>query len=300
MGLAAAIREHAGPIAAFEAARAELRRKRLVVAALAGGAFAICLLASSWTTDFSLARLFEGFPRVAGFFEQAFPDLRADVLFEGEKTEGSFLYWFYRWDVWLRLLLESFEMAVLATALGGAAAFLLSFVAARNLGVNPWIATSVRRLLELLRTLPDIVVALLFVFAFGIGPAAGVLAIALHTTGALGKLMAEVHENVDMRPLEAVKAAGGTWAETMRFGVVPQVLPNFASYALLRFEINVASASAIGFVGAGGIGQEFFTAIQQQFFPDALAIMLMVVVLVFLIDLTSEAVRHRLMGEGRA
>jgi phosphonate transport system permease protein len=283
-------------IAAFERERAVVVRRRRLIAGAAAAIFLACLAGSAWISGFAPGRVIDGFPRITGFFEQAFPDLRFDKLFADTATPGSLAYWFYRWPLWTRLILESIEMAILATAIGGAAAFFLSFIAARNIAPNRWLAVAMRRLLELFRTLPDIVIALLFVFAFGIGPAAGVLAIALHTTGALGKLMSEVHENIDMRPLEGVKAAGGSWAEIMRFGVVPQILPNFVSYALLRFEINVASASAIGFVGAGGIGQEFYSAIQQQFFPDALAIMLMVVGLIFIIDLTSEFLRHRVMG----
>src|SRR5262249_57064908 len=94
------------------------------------------------------------------------------------------------------------------------------------------------------------------VFAFGLGPLPGVLAVAVHSAGGLGKLFSEVNENVDAASLEGVRAAGASWPQVMRFAVVPQVLPNFASYALLRFEINVRQATVLGFVGAGGIGEE--------------------------------------------
>jgi phosphonate transport system permease protein len=113
-----------------------------------------------------------------------------------------------------------------------------------------------RRFLEFCRGVPEILLALVFVFAVGIGPLAGVLAIAIHTTGALGKLFAEVNENASMRPVDGITAVGGNWFDEMRYGIVPQVLPNFFSYALLRFEINVRASSIVGFVGAGGIGQE--------------------------------------------
>ncbi len=116
------------------------------------------------------------------------------------------------------------------------------------------------------RTVPDVVFALLFVIAFGLGPMVGVLAIAIHTTGALGKLFAEVVENIDMRPVDGLSASGASWVETVRFAVLPQVLSNFASYALLRFEINVRGAAVLGFVGAGGIGQEFLAAIRNFYY----------------------------------
>ena len=212
---------------------------------------------------------------------------------------GRLAYWFYDITGWLALLWESIEMAILATALGGAAAFLLSFVAARNIGPYRWLSMAVRRLLELFRTLPDIIVALVFVQAFGPGAAAGVLAIALHTTGALGKLMSEVHENIDMRAMEGVRACGGNWFHAIRFGAMPQILPNFFSYALLRLEVNIAAAAAVGYVGAGGIGQELVIAIENLRFDDALAIIIMIIALIFVIDMTSERIRHAFIGAPR-
>jgi phosphonate transport system permease protein len=142
---------------------------------------------------------------------------------------------------------------------------------------------------------PDIVFALIFVVAFGLGPLPGVLALAIHTTGALGKLFAEVVENVSLKPIEGLAATGATWIGQIRFGVLPQVLSNFASYALLRFEINVRGAAVIGFVGAGGIGEELIVAIRKFYYADVSAILVMIVVCVMAIDLVSERLRHRLL-----
>ena len=153
-----------------------------------------------------------------------------------------------------------------------------------------------RRTLEFCRTVPEIVFALIFVFAFGLGPLPGVLAIAIHTLGALGKLYAEVAENIDLKPVEATVATGGSWFEAVRFGVVPQVLPNFTSYTLLRFEINVRSASILGFVGAGGIGKELLSSIRQFYYSDVSAILLMIIATVMVIDLLTERLRHYLIG----
>jgi phosphonate transport system permease protein len=153
-----------------------------------------------------------------------------------------------------------------------------------------------RRTLEVARAVPELVYALIFVFAFGLGPLPGVLAIAIHTAGALGKLFSEVNENIDSSSVEGVRAAGGNWFQVIRFAVLPQVLPNFASYALLRFEINVRAAAIIGFVGAGGIGQELFFVIRQFIYADVSAIVLMIIVSVCLIDITCEKLRHRWIG----
>ena len=130
-----------------------------------------------------------------------------------------------------------------------------------------------RRLLEFARTVPGIVFALIFVIAFGLGPMAGVLAIAIHSTGALGKLFSEIVENADMKPVEGVRSTGASWLSCMRFAVLPQVSAGYASYALLRFEINVREASVMGFVGAGGIGQELVVAIRKFYYSDVSAIL---------------------------
>ena len=122
------------------------------------------------------------------------------------------------------------------------------------------------------------------------------LAIAFHTTGSLGKLYSEVNENIDMRPLEGVKASGGSWFDQIRYGAVPQVMPNIISYTLLRFEINVRSSSIIGYVGAGGLGQEFRTALSYQEYTDLSALFLIILVTVTVIDWLSEKLRHHIIG----
>lgn len=146
------------------------------------------------------------------------------------------------------------------------------------------------------RTVPDLVYALIFVYAFGLGPLAGALAIAVHSAGALGKLFAEVNEGIDRGPGHGVIAAGGNWPQVIRYAVVPQVMPNFLSYTLLRFEINVREASVLGIVGAGGIGQELYLAVRQFEYQDISAIVLLIVATVAIIDLTCEQIRHRLIG----
>jgi phosphonate transport system permease protein len=207
----------------------------------------------------------------------------------------------YRIDIWLWLLFETSQMAALATLLGTLAALALCFPAAANLAPNRTTYLLFRRFLELFRCVPDIVYALILVWTFGVGPLAGILAIALHTTGALGKLFAEAAENADMRAWEGVKATGANWIECVRFAILPQVLPNILSYALLRFEINVRGATVIGFVGAGGIGQELYSVISFNYYQEIGAIVVLIVLAVSLIDLVSERIRTRvIIGEQRA
>ncbi len=208
--------------------------------------------------------------------------------------------WYWGLPKWLGLLGETLLMAYLGTLLGGLGGFALSFVAAANLVRSRLLRLGAKRLLELCRTVPEVVFALIFVIAFGLGPMVGVLAIAIHTTGALGKLFSEVVENIDMRPVEGLSASGATWVQTVRFAVLPQVLSNFASYALLRFEINVRGAGVMGFVGAGGIGQEFLVAIRNFYYADVSAILVLIILTVFCIDLATERVRHRLIGTEQA
>ena len=231
-----------------------------------------------------------GLPRLGDYIVQTFPVLRWNSLWAdlGE--------WFWRWPTWLELLVETILIAFMATLVGVIGGFLLSFPAARNLSPNKYVLWFTRRYLEITRTVPELVFALIFVFCFSIGPFAGVLAIGIHTMGALGKLYSEVNENIDMRPLEGVKAAGGTWFDQIRYGAVPQVLPNIISYTLLRFEINVRASSIIGYVGAGGLGQEFRTAMSLQEYTDLSALFVIILVTVTVIDWGSEKLRHRVIG----
>ena len=254
------------------------------------------LLLAAWVSEAYPSSLIAGAPRIGEYFWKLLPDLRPPVLFAGTDTQGSLAYWMYRVDIWLWLLFETSQMAALATLSGALLAALLCFPAAINLAPNRAVHFAFRRVLELFRSVPDIVYALILVWTFGVGPLAGILAIALHTVGALGKLFAEVVENADMRPWEAVRATGGTWAHGVRFAILPQVLPNFLSYVLLRFEINVRGATVIGFVGAGGIGQELYSVISFNYYQEIGAIIVLIILAVSLIDLTSEKLRTLAIG----
>lgn len=285
----------------FEAHRAALRRSRRATEITFAAGFAVAVALAVWVSNFYPARLAAGVPRIFEYFATILPDLRLDMLLKGrdaagEAVEGSLTYWFADLPTYLRLLAETVAMAATATLLGAGLGFLLCFPAARNLSPDARVSWAARRFMEVCRGVPEILFALILVFMVGIGPLAGVIAIAIHTTGALGKLFAEVNENASSRPMEGIRATGGTWFDEMRYGVVPQVLPNFVSYTLLRFEINVRASSIVGFVGAGGIGQELYRVISFYSDDRVLAILILIVVMVTLIDLLSERLRMRLTG----
>jgi phosphonate transport system permease protein len=258
--------------------------------------FVAAFYASAVIAQFSPMKLVDGWPQMGKFFEDFFPHLKWGVIDRDDQTEGSFAYWMFAWRSWSWALLQSVNMAILATIASIVTGFALAVVAANNLGLPWWLSFLAQRTGDFLRTLPDLVLALIFVFAFGIGPFAGLLAIWLHATGALTKLYADVIENIDMNQIEGLRGAGASWLQRVRYGVVPQVLPNVASYGLLRFEVNVGAAAAIGFVGGGGIGQEFVSAMQAGYLQEASAILAMIILVIFAIDLLSERIRSRFMG----
>ncbi len=222
-----------------------------------------------------------------------------DALFKldtGERAWADPVEWFWGLGKWLELLGETLLIAYVGTIAGTVIGFIFCFAACTNLVKSRWICFVTRRALEFNRTVPELVFALLFVYSFGLGPVPGVLAIAIHTIGALGKLFAEVVENIDMKPVEGIQASGGSWVQQIRFGVLPQVQTNFISYALLRFEINVRGAAVMGFVGAGGIGDTLIVSIRKFYYSDVSAILILLIATVMLIDYCTEKLRHRLIG----
>ena len=283
-------------ITSFDHAFQARRRQRALAWCATAAVLTFLVLLTGWVAEASPAALAAGLPRAGEYLVKLIPDLRLDVLFEGTKTQGSLAYWMYRADLWVWQLFETSQIAALATLIGAALAFPLCFPAAANLAPNRLTYIIARRGLELFRTVPDIVYALMLVWAFGVGPLAGIVAITLHTVGALGKLFAEAVENAEMGPWQAMQATGANWTQCVRYAITPQVLPNFLSYILLRFEMNVRGATVIGFVGAGGIGQELYQVISFSYYQEISAIIFLIILGVVVIDLTSEALRHRVIG----
>ena len=253
------------------------------------------VILSSKIIDINSSRLLDGIPRLGDYVSQILPSLDSPSLLLDSKTEGSIAYWYFNLPKYLKLLFETFNMALLATLIGSSLALLLSFLAAKNTAPNSFIYFTTRRVLEFFRGVPEIIFAILFVWALGIGPIAGIIAMTLHTTGSLGKLFSEVDENSDIRPREALKASGGNWLSEMKFGLLPQVLPNLISYILLRFEINIRASTILGFVGAGGIGQELYLVINFNYYEEVSAIILLIIFTVISIDLLSGYLRKNVI-----
>lgn len=278
---------HLGPlVAAYDAAVAAKRRQVLLGAAVLG----VAIVAAGFGAEVRPGVFWARLGNFSSYFD------RLLTLDTGARVWTDPREWFWGAARWGRLLAETMLIAYVGTLSGAVLAIAGAVLASRNLNRSAVARFAVTRLLEFCRTVPDIVFALVFVAAFGLGALPGVLAIAVHTTGALGKLFSEVIESIDMKPVEGVAASGATWVSQVRFGVMPQVLSNFASYGLLRFEINVRGAAVLGFVGAGGIGETLITAIRKFYYSDVSAMLVMLIVCVMLIDLGSERVRHRLLG----
>ncbi|BBC02060.1 MULTISPECIES: phosphonate ABC transporter, permease protein PhnE [Bradyrhizobium] len=273
-----------------DAYRRSVARKRLR-AALAVAVFCAVLVIAAFGAEVNLRTLFTHFGNFVSYFD------RILTLDSGARVWTDLPEWFWGWKKWLKMLGETLLISYVGTLTGAVFAFALNFFAAQNTSPGPWLRFVVRRLLEFARTVPGIVFALIFVIAFGLGPMAGVLAIAIHSTGALGKLFAEIVENADMKPVEGIRSTGASWLSCMRFAVLPQVSAGYASYALLRFEINVREASVMGFVGAGGIGQELVVAIRKFYYSDVSAILVTIIITVFIIDISTGWLRGRLFGK---
>jgi phosphonate transport system permease protein len=270
--------------------RKAVARKRLRLT-LATAVFFAALVIAAIGAEVNLRTFFTYFGNFVSYFD------RILTLENGTRVWTDIGEWFWGWRKWLWMLGETILISYVGTLSGAILGFSLNFFAAENTSPAPWLRFAVRRVLEFARTVPGIVFALIFVIAFGLGPMAGVLAIAIHSTGALGKQFSEIVENADMKPVEGVRSTGASWISCMRFAVLPQVAAGYASYALLRFEINVREASVMGFVGAGGIGQELVVAIRKFYYSDVSAILLTIILTVFIIDIGTGWARGRLFGK---
>ncbi len=196
-------------------------------------------------------------------------------------------------------LIETLNIAAVATLLGAIGAIFLSLFSSRGLALYPFAVPFVRRFMDANRAIPEIVIALILIYIMGGGPVPAMIAIALHTSGALGKLFSEVNENVDSKPLEGLSSVGANWAQRMYLGVFPQVAPNWLSYGLLRLEINVRASAILGFVGSGGIGHDLKLAMQWGTgrYDEVIAIFILLFAAIVIIDQLSSHYRNRLTKE---
>jgi phosphonate transport system permease protein len=201
---------------------------------------------------------------------------------------------FSLWRIYVDKMWLTVQMALWGTFNAMIIAVPFGLACSRNIS-PPWLQQPMRFLMNALRAVPDLVIGILFMVAVGIGPLAGVMALALNTGGVLAKLFSEAVEAVDPRPVEGVRATGASRLQEIVWGVIPQVAPLWTSYGLYRFESNARSATVLGLIGAGGIGQLLFEDLQAFKFAEVSAISIVIVVAVSLIDILSQAMRRRLI-----
>jgi phosphonate transport system permease protein len=193
----------------------------------------------------------------------------------------------------LSLLVETFQMAVVGTVLGAVLALIAAVGAASNIAPR-WLYYPTRWVMNIIRSVPDLVFALMFVSAVGLGPFAGILAMTLGSIGSIGKIFAEAMEQVDRGPVVAMEAVGASKRQVIQYGILPQAAPLLTSYTLLLFEGNVRGATILGLVGAGGIGLELTTAMRMYDYGHLSAIIICIIVLVTVIDQGSALIRRRI------
>ena len=270
---------------------AEERRRRLYTG------IGVIVLVAVLASGYDLANRMNSGSFLAGMGQ--FFDYPGEIVIEAWEAGPAFLGLLVRF---LPALLETLNIALTATLLGGALAMVFAFVSTRMLDVPGWVVTPVRRVMDVMRAFPELIIALFLIFVLGTSPVPAMIAVAFHTAGALGKLFSEVVENVDPKPVEGLKATGAGWTSRIRWAVLPAVAPNFLSYFLLRLEINVRASAILGFVGAGGIGSELRRTIGwgQGAGDETAALFVLLFLTITVIDQISSVLRARLTGADSA
>jgi phosphonate transport system permease protein len=233
---------------------------------LAGAIIAVCLVALGITGFFDAERFADGIPAMAQLFSEMVPPD------------------FSRWRSWLKPLLDTLAMSIAGTALAVLLSLPLALLAAPNISPHPVIQHVTRTLLAFLRSVPEIIMGILFVAAVGFGALPGVLALALHSVGMVGKFYAEAIEHVDPKPLEAARAAGATRFQVITHAVLPQVLPQLSDITIYRWEYHFRASAVLGIVGAGGIGFELIAALRLMSYDQVSAILLAILACVLVVD----------------
>ena len=235
-------------------------------AALAAAIIAVCLVALGITGFFDAERFADGIPAMAQLFSEMVPPD------------------FSRWRSWLRPLLDTLAMSIAGTALAVLLSLPLALLAASNISPHPLVQHAMRTLLAFLRSVPEIIMGILFVAAVGFGALPGVLALALHSVGMVGKFYAEAIEHVDPKPLEAARAAGATRLQVITHAVLPQVMPQLSDITIYRWEHHFRASAVLGIVGAGGIGFELIAALRLMSYDQVSAILLAILACVLVVD----------------
>lgn len=260
----------------FDAILADERRSALRGARLVGLIVCVCLV-SLWLTGFFDAKRFaESGPAIAQLASEMVPPD------------------FSRWRNWLKPLLDTLAMSIAGTALAVVLSLPLALLAAPNTSPHRLVYFSVRTLLAFLRSVPEIILGVLFVAAVGFGALPGVLALALHSVGMVGKFYAEAIEHVDPKPLEAARAAGATQTQVILHAVLPQVLPQLTDVTIYRWEYHFRASAVLGIVGAGGIGFELIAALRLLNYDQVSAILLAILACVIAVDSIGATLRRKL------
>ncbi|EEW60599.1 phosphonate ABC transporter, permease protein PhnE [Ruegeria sp. TrichCH4B] len=280
-----------GSVAEIQAQYADLTRRKRIYGGVLLALFIALMVAGFRTADDRNAGSFaDGYQRIF--------DYPAEVLSEAGKKVAELpahvVHFF-------PALVETLNIAGAATLIGAIFGTLLSLLSTRGMAPWPALIPVFRRVMDICRAIPEIVIALVLIFLLGGGPVPAMIAIAIHTAGALGKLFSEVNENASLKPVEGLNSTGASWAQRMWLGVIPQVGPNYVSYALLRFEINIRASAILGFVGAGGIGYELKNSMSwgQGKYDEAAAIFILLFVTIVVVDQISGALRDRLTHGNR-
>jgi len=246
--------------------------KRTLLHALGWGVV-IALLAWSWEgAEMRPSALWTDAGNMAQFASEFFPPNFKDL------------------DLYIHEMIITLQIALWGTVLAIVVSVPLGILSSENM-VPWWVYQPVRRLMDAARAINEMVFAMLFVVAVGLGPFAGVMALFVHTTGVLAKLFSEAVEAIEPSPVEGIRSTGASPLQEIIYGVIPQVLPLWISYSLYRFESNVRSASVVGMVGAGGIGVILWESIRGFQFPETAAVMIVIIVTVTLLDLLSQQLR---------
>ncbi len=234
------------------------------------------LIASGWVTDASPAALLRGVPHITDFLSRMFPPDPSEL------------------PAAIRLMLETLAIALVGTSVGVVFAIPLGVLAARNIYPEWWVQHPMRLAINLVRAIPELMWALLFVAAVGLGPLAGTLAIAIGSAAGMGRLFADIFESADLRAWDAAAAAGASRPQRISWVLLPESLPGLTSYTLLLLDSNVRAASLLGLVGAGGIGMELNQKLRLFEYGQVMTIVLVVLVVVVVLDRVSARLRARL------
>jgi phosphonate transport system permease protein len=262
--------------ATFEALLQRERQAWRKTSGLGAVVAVVIVLSAGWTGLLDLDRLTEGLPAIGTLFREMFPPNFADAR------------------SWIRPIFDTLAMSIAGTALSIVLSLPLGFLAARNTTPNLAVYHAARVVLNFMRSIPELIMGIIFVAAVGFGPLPGVLALGLHSCGMVGKFFSEAIEHVDAKPIEAASAAGATPFQVIQYAILPQVLPQFADVAVYRWEYNFRASTVMGMVGAGGIGLELMSSLRLMSYTEVSAILIAILVMVTGVDAIGAALRKSL------